>query len=232
LARAHLGLGRIKLDERPFALGQLVARALLAPASTLSWFRSTARHDWLSLAIFSVRPLIYLIKRPQSLAIYGYFRAPGAPGAEGADQQIVAAVSDALAKRHPKSRSRGRLGTPAHARFVKCVSADSAVVAAWCGRNGGSFILRRFASEQLSVARVCVSRRGPACIALEPTLSHARAGCRWSAHYFRRFGCELPRRDTCRAACPVVLQSLSKPMRPIARARTANGFTVAWMSHD
>jgi Transposase domain (DUF772)/Transposase DDE domain len=30
-----------------------------------------------------------------------------------ADEQIVAAVYDALAKRHPKSRSRGRLGTPA-----------------------------------------------------------------------------------------------------------------------
>src|SRR5262245_1235437 len=41
--RAHLGLGRVKLDERPFALGQLVERALLAPASTFSWLRS-ARH--------------------------------------------------------------------------------------------------------------------------------------------------------------------------------------------
>jgi IS5 family transposase len=30
-----------------------------------------------------------------------------------ADEQIVAAVFEALAKRHPKSRSRGRLGTPA-----------------------------------------------------------------------------------------------------------------------
>jgi transposase, IS5 family len=30
-----------------------------------------------------------------------------------ADEQIVAAVYDALGKRHPKSRSRGRLGTPA-----------------------------------------------------------------------------------------------------------------------
>jgi IS5 family transposase len=30
-----------------------------------------------------------------------------------ADQEIVAAVYDALAKRHPKSRSRGRLGAPA-----------------------------------------------------------------------------------------------------------------------
>ena len=30
-----------------------------------------------------------------------------------ADEQIVAAVYEALAKRHPKSRSRGRLGTPA-----------------------------------------------------------------------------------------------------------------------
>src|SRR6516225_9630329 len=30
-----------------------------------------------------------------------------------ADEQIVAAVYDALAKRHPKSRGRGRLGTPA-----------------------------------------------------------------------------------------------------------------------
>src|SRR5437588_12484848 len=30
-----------------------------------------------------------------------------------ADEQIVAAVYDALAKRHPKRRSRGRLGTPA-----------------------------------------------------------------------------------------------------------------------
>src|ERR1700719_1624112 len=30
-----------------------------------------------------------------------------------ADEQMVAAVYDALAKRHPKSRSRGRLGTPA-----------------------------------------------------------------------------------------------------------------------
>ena len=30
-----------------------------------------------------------------------------------ADEQIVATVYEALAKRHPKSRSRGRLGTPA-----------------------------------------------------------------------------------------------------------------------
>src|SRR5919201_7133554 len=30
-----------------------------------------------------------------------------------ADEQIVAAVYEALAKRHPKSRSRGRLGMPA-----------------------------------------------------------------------------------------------------------------------
>src|ERR1700726_2132500 len=30
-----------------------------------------------------------------------------------ADDEIVAAVYDALAKRHPKSRSRGRLGAPA-----------------------------------------------------------------------------------------------------------------------
>src|SRR2546423_11684371 len=30
-----------------------------------------------------------------------------------ADEQIVAAVYEALAKRHPKSRSRGRLGAPA-----------------------------------------------------------------------------------------------------------------------
>jgi len=30
-----------------------------------------------------------------------------------ADEEIVAAVYEALAKRHPKSRSRGRLGTPA-----------------------------------------------------------------------------------------------------------------------
>src|ERR1700732_5107333 len=30
-----------------------------------------------------------------------------------ADEEIVAAVYDALAKRHPKSRSRGRLGAPA-----------------------------------------------------------------------------------------------------------------------
>src|SRR5437870_9435641 len=30
-----------------------------------------------------------------------------------ADEQIVAAVYEALAKRHPKSRSRGRRGTPA-----------------------------------------------------------------------------------------------------------------------
>src|SRR6266700_937748 len=30
-----------------------------------------------------------------------------------ADEQIVAAIYDALAKRHPKSRSRGRPGTPA-----------------------------------------------------------------------------------------------------------------------
>ena len=29
------------------------------------------------------------------------------------DEQLVAAVYEALAKRHPKSRSRGRLGTPA-----------------------------------------------------------------------------------------------------------------------
>src|SRR5258708_30646192 len=30
-----------------------------------------------------------------------------------ADEEIVAAVYEALAKRHPKSRSRGRRGTPA-----------------------------------------------------------------------------------------------------------------------
>src|SRR6516225_9832151 len=30
-----------------------------------------------------------------------------------ADEQIVAAVYEALSKRHPNSRSRGRLGTPA-----------------------------------------------------------------------------------------------------------------------
>ena len=30
-----------------------------------------------------------------------------------ADEQIVAAVYEALSKRHPKSRSRGRLGNPA-----------------------------------------------------------------------------------------------------------------------
>src|ERR1700723_1524214 len=30
-----------------------------------------------------------------------------------ADEQIVAAVYEALARRHPKSRSRGRLGAPA-----------------------------------------------------------------------------------------------------------------------
>jgi transposase, IS5 family len=30
-----------------------------------------------------------------------------------ADEQIVAAVYDALARRHPKSRSRGRPGAPA-----------------------------------------------------------------------------------------------------------------------
>src|SRR6202043_419928 len=30
-----------------------------------------------------------------------------------ADEQIVAAVDEALSKRHPKSRSRGRLGNPA-----------------------------------------------------------------------------------------------------------------------
>ena len=32
------------------------------------------------------------------------------------DEQIVAAVYEALAKRHPKSRSRGRLGAPAERR--------------------------------------------------------------------------------------------------------------------
>ncbi|WP_197423966.1 transposase, partial [Bradyrhizobium valentinum] len=30
-----------------------------------------------------------------------------------ADEQIIAAVYEALARRHPKSRSRGRLGAPA-----------------------------------------------------------------------------------------------------------------------
>ena len=33
-----------------------------------------------------------------------------------ADEQIVAAVYDALGKRHPKSRRRGRLGVPARMR--------------------------------------------------------------------------------------------------------------------
>jgi hypothetical protein len=32
-----------------------------------------------------------------------------------ADEEIVAAVYEALAKRHPRSRRRGRLGTPAEA---------------------------------------------------------------------------------------------------------------------
>jgi IS5 family transposase len=34
-----------------------------------------------------------------------------------ADEQIVAAVYEAPARRHPKSRSRGRLGAPAVAVF-------------------------------------------------------------------------------------------------------------------
>src|SRR5262249_5009469 len=37
---AHLALGRVELHKRPFALGQLVGRSLLAPASALSWFCS------------------------------------------------------------------------------------------------------------------------------------------------------------------------------------------------
>ncbi len=35
-----------------------------------------------------------------------------------ADEQMVAAVYEALGQRHPKSRSRGRLGTPAEVRMV------------------------------------------------------------------------------------------------------------------
>src|SRR5262249_29138998 len=36
LERTHLGLGRVELDERPFALGQLVGRAALAPPGLFS----------------------------------------------------------------------------------------------------------------------------------------------------------------------------------------------------
>jgi transposase, IS5 family len=35
-----------------------------------------------------------------------------------ADEEIVAAVYEALAKRHPRSRRRGRLGTPAEVRLL------------------------------------------------------------------------------------------------------------------
>jgi hypothetical protein len=43
------------------------------------------------------------------------------------DPQIVAAVYEALARRHPKSRSRGRLGSPAE---VAARSAPSCVISA------------------------------------------------------------------------------------------------------
>src|SRR5262249_20608585 len=43
LERTHLALGLVELHKRPFALGQLVGRALLAAASMLAFFRS-ARH--------------------------------------------------------------------------------------------------------------------------------------------------------------------------------------------
>jgi IS5 family transposase len=47
-----------------------------------------------------------------------------------ADEEIVTAVYDALAQRHPKSRSRGRKGTPADVVLRLLISATSPAWAA------------------------------------------------------------------------------------------------------
>ena len=59
-----------------------------------------------------------------------------------------------------------RYTSPARPVRPRCkrVAAVSAVVVARRGRNGDLLTLRRFASEQLSVARICGSRPRPACI--------------------------------------------------------------------
>ena len=49
-----------------------------------------------------------------------------------ADEQMVAAVYEALGKRHPKSRSRGRLGTPAEVVLRPLISSASATGAMAC----------------------------------------------------------------------------------------------------
>jgi hypothetical protein len=57
------------------------------------------------------------------------------------DEQMVAAVYEALAKRHPKSRGRGRLGAPAEMvlrmpRWWRPISTNRPTAACWetgCG---------------------------------------------------------------------------------------------------
>ena len=50
------------------------------------------------------------------------------------DEHLVATVCDALAKRHPKSRSRGRQGTPAEVvlRLLWCTATSPASAARRC----------------------------------------------------------------------------------------------------
>jgi hypothetical protein len=59
-----------------------------------------------------------------------------------ADEQIVAAVYEALLKRHPKSRCRGRLGTPAEVSNRRC-------------RRGGLWLASRGVGEVHGSQRGC-----------------------------------------------------------------------------
>src|ERR1700726_71610 len=70
-----------------------------------------------------------------------------------ADEQIVAAVYEALARRHPKSRSRGRLGAPAemvlrllilkHIRNWSYGVLEREVRAIWCTATSPAWAARR-----------------------------------------------------------------------------------------
>src|SRR5438128_7863301 len=69
------------------------------------------------------------------------------------DEHIVTAVYEALAKRHPKSASRGRLGTPAevvlrllilkHVRNWRYAVLEREVRAIWCTATSPGWVLPR-----------------------------------------------------------------------------------------
>ena len=90
-----------------------------------------------------------------------------------ADEQIVAAVYEALAKRHPKSRSRGRLGTPAevvlrllvlkHIRNWSYEVWNARCAPTWCTATSPGWAAARCRTPRPWGAGVW--RSGPRCLA-------------------------------------------------------------------